>query len=78
MKAPGSREAFTLFDAKTLILEVLFRENYLKELRGASRALYLKGGGELAGHFSHLSSVWSFLQDTVMMFWLCAAGGGLE
>lgn len=63
MTAPGNGEAFTLFDAKILILKFFFRENYLKQLLGGSRVLYAEGGGELTGCFSHLTSVWTFLQE---------------
>ena len=79
MKAPGSGEAFALFDAKTLILEFLFRENYLKQLLGGSRALYPKGGGEPAGRFSHLDICVVLLaghHDVALA--LCAGGAGLE
>lgn len=76
---PENREVFILFGAKTLILEFLFRENYLEQLfwgkqnflpqrqRGTSRSLSLSAIYVvlLAGH-----------HDVPLA--LCAGGGGLE
>lgn len=71
-QAPGSGEA--LFDAKTLLLGVLFRENCLKQLLGGSRAIYPEGRGEPAGPFPHLRSAQS-LGDAPMSLWLLVLVG---